>query len=293
MLTLIIAILYPFFVGYLTLSLLLPLKSSQNYSLLAPSFFVGTLITLISFLLTDAIGFSKNLGVLIVVFVMLLAKMIKEACAKQLYMEEKLAVRMQVRLYTIVMFVFAAAMYSSVYLNYSSFVKGDLWKQCAVSSYIQLNGLEKYLKAQVNENIFEYPSMFFYFLASMAETFSVPLINLAELFAIVIAGVSAVAMLCYFSAVEHEEHGRAKFAVLIWFLFSGWGMLYLLLEYGTLQPPSHLAVTLMNKLGWGSGLIYSPALGSFEHVLRLFSIAAMINSLTVCIQGERSLRAIL
>jgi len=241
----------------------------------------------------DVIGFSKSLGVSLIAILIFLAKMIKEAYIKRSDMKEKLAARIHVSLYTIIMFVFATATYSSGYLNYSSFVKGDLWKHCAMASYIQLNGLEKYLEAQVHENIFKYPSMFLYFLASMANTFSVPLINFAELFAIVIAGVSAVTMLCYFSAIEHGGHDRAKFAVLIWFLFSGWGMLYLLLEYGTLQPSPHLAISLMHRLGWGSGLIYSPSLGAFGHVLRLFSIAATINSLTVCIRGKRSLRAML
>jgi len=267
---LLLALLFPVVIGYITLRMTM-MKSPQAISIFVDSFFVGTLISLISFLLMDIAGIPKSQGILFISFIMFLAKIIKDAYSKHL----KKNIRIHIPFYALIIFVFAVAMYASVYL--SSFLKGDLWKECAMASYIELNGLEKYLETLTHENIMRYPSLFMYFLASLATAFSIPLLNLAEALAILIPGFSVLAMLCYFSAFESKEHSTAKFAVLVWFLFSGWGMLYLLLKFGTFESSSSLAVTLMNKLGWGGGLVYSPSLGSFAHVVRLLSIVAIAN----------------
>jgi len=286
---LLLALLFPIIIGYMTIRLI-AVKISPNILIFENSFFVGTLTTLLLFLLMDAIRVPKNLGILFVFFIIFLVKIIKDKHEK---CQKERSIHIHIPLYTLLIFVFASAMYASVYL--SSFVKGDFWKQCAIASYIELNGFEKFLKTRVSESYRGQPlySLALYFLASLADSFSIPLLNLVEALAILIPGFSTLAMLTCFLAIENGEENRAKFAVLIWLLFSGWGMLYLLLEYGTLQPSHDLALKLMNKLGWGGGLIYSPALGSFEHVLRLFSITAMVSSQTILIQQKESLRGIL
>jgi len=284
---LVLALAFPFVIGYMVYGLVAPQKM-RNHVTLTTAFFVGLLIMLASFFLSDAIGISKYAAILVVGVIILLLKTVD---IKTRYRKSE-HIDFSMSLGALTLFIFALVLFAVVYLNPNSFVKGDLWKQTAEASNIQLSGLSEWFEMQ-SVGLFEYPSFFPYFLGSMADAFSLSLINLTMALAIFIPAVSVLAMLNFFSAVEGSSEGRAKWATLVWFTFSGFGMLYMLLEYGTLIPSPDLMTTMMKKLGWGSGFIYSPSLGSFAHVLRLLSLAGAVQSQSLLIRDHASLKRLL
>ena len=287
-LRLLLALVFPLVIGYMMFDLVSNEKV-QNFITFTTSYFIGVLIMLVTFLALDTTGIPKYSGLLFVGIIFLLFKIVKIINVDR-HKNGSKYVNFPISPNALILFVFAMALFSSVYLNYNSFVKGDLWKQTATASVIQLGGLSNFLKNIKEMCLYEYPSFFFYFLASTADAFSLPLANVAMGLAVLVPAVSILAMLSFFSAIEGGNQGRARWATLLWFTFSGFGMLYLLLEYGSLQPSPDLALTLMNKLGWGSGLVYSPSLGSFAHILRLFSLAGALQCHSMLIYQGHSLR---
>lgn len=284
--TLMLALSFPIVMGYMILNLI-ALKDLQSYSLFVTSFFTGVLTMLIFYLVFDIIGVLKGLGMLLVAVIVFSLKLIKEIRVEYKYRKTKF---FYISSHSLLLFIFAIGIFSAVYFSYGSFVKGDLWKQSALASFIQLNGLAEYFRVQIQENLFLYPSLFPYFLASMAEMYSLPLLNLSATLAVLIPGVSTLAVLNFFSVIEEKSTNRAKYATLVWLTFSGWGLLYLFLKYNTFFPPPDLAIEIRVKLGWGSGLIYSSSLGSFSHILRLFSFAGTLHSQSMLIREKISLK---
>jgi len=215
-----------------------------------------------SYFVFDLIGIHKGLGIIITATIALLLMIFKEVNIKDKDKKREYSY-FSFSLYSLVISLFVGLSYSCVYLHPGSFLKGDLWKHTALAALIRSGGLQSYvLKSR-------YPPFFMYFLALTSEGFSLPLINFTIILALLIPAVSTLAVLGFFSAIEGGNGNRAKWATLIFFTLSGYGLLYLLIEYETLFPSHDLALTIMEKLGWGSGLVYSPSLGSFAHVLRL------------------------
>jgi len=281
----ILIICLPFILGHIVLKLI-DYKEISSYQVVPASFFIGVFIMIFSYVISDLIKIPKDLGIMLMTIIILLIRIFREVAVKRANGRFR-RTHFSISLYDVIIFVFAILSYSSVYSHRGSFLKGDLWKQTVLASSIQLGSIEKYVSLR-NKDLFSYPLPFSYFLASTAHVFSFPLINFTMVFATLIPAVSALAMFCFFSAIEGGSKGKAGWATLVWFTFSGFGSLYLLLIYGNIHPSPNLALIIMEKLGWGSGLIYSPSLGSFEHILRVFSISGTLFSLSTLIQHNIS-----
>jgi len=285
---LILAILLPPTLGYLIIETLIK-RRGISFTEFPVLFFTGVFLTFVTFFICDLCKLSKNIGILATYSIMLLAFLIRLKWMEYKFDEDYQRnrannIKLSLSLYEILIIVFGIIIFSSVYFNLNYFVKGDLWKHTILASKIQLMGLENYLIMRSDLDILTYTSLFPYFMASVSSAFSIPLVNLSIIYAIIIPAMSILAVLNFFLLMDIQNQYKGKWGAIIWFTFSGFGLIYSLMEHGSLKPSHIICLELLYRLGWGNGTIYSPSIGSFAHILRLFATTGAITSISTLIQ---------